>query len=154
MNFVVDRAERQCAQWQWTRALCGNAYRARMFAPPLSPRDRIWIGVHCTKFTQPEFRHVISTWHACVRVARTYVRTYEYYRFSGERFARRLPNLMANKRPLWAESLDAKGTYYEGVVDDAQTVITQHSNDTITTFGTRTSRKTTKVGYHHTNHNW
>ena len=27
---------------------------------------------------------------------------------------------MADKKPLWADSLDAKGTCYEGVVDDAQ----------------------------------
>ena len=52
---------------------------------------------------------------------------------------------MADKIPPWAEGLAPKGTYFEGVVEDAQTIITQHTNDTVTTFDTRTSRKTTKV---------
>lgn len=52
---------------------------------------------------------------------------------------------MADKIPPWAEGLVPKGTYFEGVVEDAQTIVTQHTNDTVTTFGTRTSRKTTKV---------
>ena len=34
------------------------------------------------------------------------------------------------------------GTYFEG---DAQTIVTQHTNDTVTAFGTQTLRKTTKV---------
>lgn len=52
---------------------------------------------------------------------------------------------MADKVPPWAERLAPKGTYFEGVVEDAQTLVIQHTNDTVTTFGTRTSRKTTKV---------
>ena len=52
---------------------------------------------------------------------------------------------MAEKLPPWAEGLEPKGTYFDGVVTDAQTVVTQHTNDTVTTFGTRTSRKTMKV---------
>ena len=43
--------------------------------------------------------------------------------------------------------LTAKGTYFEGIVEDARTEVTQNTNDTVTTFGTRTSRKMTiKVG--------
>ena len=51
---------------------------------------------------------------------------------------------LLGKKTLWVDSLDAKRTYYEGVVDDAQTVITQHSdynNDTVTTFGTEHREK-------------
>ena len=51
---------------------------------------------------------------------------------------------MADKIPPWAEDLAPKGTYFEGV-EDAQTIVTKHTNDTVTTFGTRISRKTTKV---------
>ena len=54
---------------------------------------------------------------------------------------------MADKIPSWAEGLVQKGTYFEGVVKDAQTIVTQHTNDTVTTFGTRTSRKTTSKVY-------
>ena len=54
---------------------------------------------------------------------------------------------MADKIPSWAEGLVQKGTYFEGVVEDAQTIVTQHTNDTVTTFGTRTSRKTTSKVY-------
>ena len=42
---------------------------------------------------------------------------------------------MADKIPSWAEGLVQKGTYFEGVVEDAQTIVTQHTNDTVTTFG-------------------
>ena len=53
---------------------------------------------------------------------------------------------MADKTPpCWADRLTAKGTYFEGVVEDAQTIVTQHTNETVTTYGTRTSRKMTKV---------
>ena len=59
---------------------------------------------------------------------------------------------MADGLPSWAEGLVSKGTYFEGVVEDAQTVVTQHTNDTVTTFGTRTSRKITKNKVRKTSH--
>ena len=41
---------------------------------------------------------------------------------------------MADKTPpCWADRLTAKGTYFEGVVEDAQ-IVTQHTNETVTTW--------------------
>ena len=41
----------------------------------------------------------------------------------------------------WTESLKQVGTYFEGIVDDADTLLLEHTNATVTTYGTRTSRK-------------
>ena len=43
---------------------------------------------------------------------------------------------MADGMHLLAEGLGLKGTYFEGVFEDAQTLVTVHTNDTVTTFGT------------------
>ena len=37
----------------------------------------------------------------------------------------------------WTESLKQVGVYFEGIVDDADTLLLEHTN---TTYGTRTSR--------------
>ena len=41
----------------------------------------------------------------------------------------------------WTESLKHVGTFFEGIVDDADTFLLEHTNATVTTYGTRTSRK-------------
>lgn len=43
--------------------------------------------------------------------------------------------------PSWAYGLDARGLYYEGVVDDANTLLDKHKISTVTTYGIRRSRK-------------
>ena len=45
-------------------------------------------------------------------------------------------------KSTWTESLKQVGVYFEGVVDDADTLVLKHTNVTVTTYGTRTSRKT------------
>ena len=39
------------------------------------------------------------------------------------------------------ESLKQVGVYFEGIADDADTLLLEHTNATVTTYGTRTSRK-------------
>lgn len=48
---------------------------------------------------------------------------------------------MATCRPSWATNLDYKGVYYEGVVEDVEWLLDQHKLSTVTTYGTRRSRK-------------
>ena len=43
--------------------------------------------------------------------------------------------------PSWAVGLDVRGLYYEGIVDDANTLLDQHKISTVTTCGIRRSRK-------------
>ena len=48
----------------------------------------------------------------------------------------------ASGEPSWAKSLKLTAkSYYEGVVNDAEALMTEHCNATVTTYGTRTSRK-------------
>ena len=48
---------------------------------------------------------------------------------------------MATDRPSWATHLEAKGVYYEGVMEDVDRLLDQHKLATVTTYGTRRSRK-------------
>ena len=41
----------------------------------------------------------------------------------------------------WTECLQKVGTYFEGIIADADTLLLEHTNATVTTYGTRTSRK-------------
>ena len=43
--------------------------------------------------------------------------------------------------PRWSEGLQKRGTYYEGYVDDLESVLEAHRRDTITSWGTRRSSK-------------
>ena len=43
--------------------------------------------------------------------------------------------------PRWSEGLQKRGTYYEGYVDDLDSVLEAHRRDTITSWGTRRSSK-------------
>ena len=43
------------------------------------------------------------------------------------------------EKPSWAEDLQPVGVYYEGVVNDATTVVERLTAETVTTFGTRRS---------------
>ena len=43
--------------------------------------------------------------------------------------------------PGWSEGLQKRGTYYEGYVDDLDSVLEAHRRDTITSWGTRRSSK-------------
>ena len=47
------------------------------------------------------------------------------------------------EKPEWAEEykLEACGQYYQGFVDDSETVLTKHCMATVTTYGVRKSRK-------------
>ena len=47
---------------------------------------------------------------------------------------------MAMDKPCWAESLQPKGVYFEGFVDDATATVERYKAETLTTFGTRTSK--------------
>ena len=44
--------------------------------------------------------------------------------------------------PVWAQGLKRNGLYYEGFVDDHETVLELHRKYTTTTYGTRTSSRT------------
>ena len=48
--------------------------------------------------------------------------------------------MLTMEKPSWAEGLRPCGTYFEGFVDDATTIVEKCKADTLTTFGTRTSR--------------
>ena len=45
------------------------------------------------------------------------------------------------ERPEWADGLRAKGVYFEGMVSDADQRVERHNLETVTSYGTRTSRK-------------
>ena len=47
---------------------------------------------------------------------------------------------MAMDKPCWAESLQPRGVYFEGFVDDATATVERYKAETLTTFGTRTSK--------------
>ena len=49
--------------------------------------------------------------------------------------------------PSWAEGLSVAGLYYDGVVDETrlQEVLELHKRDTVSTFGTRCSRRVSKT---------
>ena len=49
--------------------------------------------------------------------------------------------MMATCRPSWTANLEAKGVYYEGLVEDVDWLLDQHRLATVTTYGTRRSRK-------------
>ena len=49
-------------------------------------------------------------------------------------------------RPKWARGLHKKGLYYEGLVDNHEEVIELHRKHTMTTYGTRTSSRTSGEG--------
>ena len=44
-------------------------------------------------------------------------------------------------RPVWALGLKRSGLYYEGFVDNLEDTLEAHRRCTITTYGTRTSKK-------------
>ena len=44
--------------------------------------------------------------------------------------------------PAWAQGLKKNGLYYEGLVDDHENAIELHCKRTMTTYGTRTSYRT------------
>lgn len=46
------------------------------------------------------------------------------------------------EKPTWAVDLDVKGLYYEGIVDDSSSLLDRYKASTLTTYGTRRSRKT------------
>ena len=48
--------------------------------------------------------------------------------------------------PVWAEGLTRYGLYYAGIVDESQLdeILAVHKRDTVSTFGTRSSRSVTK----------
>ena len=48
--------------------------------------------------------------------------------------------------PKWAEGLSVAGLYYDGVVDECslQGTLELHKRDTVSTFGTRSSRRVSK----------
>ena len=48
--------------------------------------------------------------------------------------------------PRWADGLTAAGLYYDGVVDESklQDTLELHKRDTVSTFGTRLSRRVSK----------
>ena len=41
--------------------------------------------------------------------------------------------------PTWTEGLKKSGLYYDGFVDDIESVLEQHRKDTVTFYGTRNS---------------
>ena len=43
--------------------------------------------------------------------------------------------------PGWSEGLQKRGTYYEGYVDDLDSILEAHCRDTITSWGTHRSSK-------------
>ena len=62
--------------------------------------------------------------------------------------------------PPWAKGLKRSGMYYEGIVEDLDETLEAHRRITMTTYGTRTSKKQTtfieskhpgKYKYTHTN---
>ena len=48
--------------------------------------------------------------------------------------------------PSWADSLTAAGLYYDGIIDESklQDTLELHKRDTVSTFGTRSSRRVSK----------
>ena len=46
----------------------------------------------------------------------------------------------AEERPEWAATLKHVGVYYEGLVDDAESIVEHCKLESVTTFGVRTSR--------------
>ena len=61
--------------------------------------------------------------------------------YNGSRTKCKLSGSPADKS-TWTESLKQVGVYFARVVDDADTLVLKHTNATVTTYGTRTSRKT------------
>ena len=43
-------------------------------------------------------------------------------------------------KPAWAKDLEPRGTYYEGFVEDLDSLLTRFKAETVTTYGTRRSR--------------
>lgn len=43
--------------------------------------------------------------------------------------------------PTWADGLRKSGLYYDGFVDDIESVLEQHCKDTVTSYGTRNSSR-------------
>ena len=41
--------------------------------------------------------------------------------------------------PTWAKGLKRSGLYFDGFVDDIESVLEQHRKDTVTVYGTRNS---------------
>ena len=48
-------------------------------------------------------------------------------------------------RPGWSKSFQKRGTYYEGYVDDLESLLEAHRRDTVTSWGTRRSSKTQHI---------
>lgn len=48
--------------------------------------------------------------------------------------------------PTWAEGLTVAGLYYDGIIDESklQDTLELHKRDTVSTFGTRSSRRVSK----------
>lgn len=47
---------------------------------------------------------------------------------------------MEASKPSWNENLNPRGTYYEGFVEDLDTLLTRFKAETVTTYGIRKSR--------------
>ena len=47
---------------------------------------------------------------------------------------------MAVDKPCWAESLQPRGVYFEGFVDDVTATVERYKAETLTNFGTRTPK--------------
>lgn len=43
--------------------------------------------------------------------------------------------------PSWASGLQLKGNYFQGVIEDLESVLDRHRIATVTTYGVRKSRK-------------
>lgn len=48
---------------------------------------------------------------------------------------------MSDRDPIWSVGLKRNGQYFEGFVSSAADVLALHKRDTVTTWGTRTSRR-------------
>ena len=59
------------------------------------------------------------------------------------------------EKPKWASShnLEVCGQYYQGFVNDYESVLSQHCMDTVTTYGVRKSRTNAAIGKNKENDN-
>ena len=90
-------------------------------------------------FTTFNVGHVMNT-RSKVRFSREVRARYSWFQpwttFSLER-------AMSFESPKWTEGLSVAGLYYDGIVDEGKLdeVLELHKRDTVSTFGTRSSRR-------------
>ena len=55
------------------------------------------------------------------------------------------------EKPKWAaeHGLQLCGNYFEGFIDDCETVLSQHKIETVTSYGVRRSRQNVACSYNH-----